>query len=177
MVLALRSLIPPPTMVLILMSPAKTLNWATPPPSLSSHWTQPPLLSEADPVAQVLRAKKQGELKKLMSVSDTIAALNYERFQSFLPSDQAVTSTDEDRVRPAALAFDGPAFRGLDAASFSTEDWAFAGNSLRLLCGLYGVLRATDLIQPYRLEMSTRGISVSYHSIHSHLLNLHPPNP
>ncbi|CAN0154320.1 unnamed protein product, partial [Hapterophycus canaliculatus] len=55
-----------------------------------------------------------------------------------------------------ALAYDGPAYRGLDAASFSEEDWAFGAGSVRLLSGLYGVLRPTDLIQPYRLEMGSR---------------------
>lgn len=59
---------------------------------------------------------------------------------------------------PQALAFDGPAYRGMDAATFSEEDWAFGARSVRLLSGLYGVLRPTDLIQPYRLEMGSRWV-------------------
>ncbi|CAM9191025.1 unnamed protein product [Discosporangium mesarthrocarpum] len=144
------------SMVLILMSPAKTLNWTAAPSALSSLWSKPSLLGDADPVGEVLRGKSRAELKKLMSVSDAIASLNHDRYQKFLPSDRAVAKADGDEFRPAALAFDGPAFKGLDAKSFTADDWVYAGKSLRLLCGLYGVLRATDLIQPYRLEMSTR---------------------
>lgn len=59
---------------------------------------------------------------------------------------------------PQALAYDGPAYRGLNAATFSEEDWAFSAGSVRLLSGLYGVLRPSDLIQPYRLEMGSRWV-------------------
>lgn len=61
---------------------------------------------------------------------------------------------------PQALAYDGPAYRGMDAATFSEEDWTFGAGSVRLLSGLYGVLRPADLIQPYRLEMGSRSVCV-----------------
>ncbi|CAN0304028.1 unnamed protein product, partial [Hapterophycus canaliculatus] len=69
--------------VLVLLSPAKTLNWAPSPASLSEIWTHPKLLKEADPVIEVMRGKKKADLKKLMSVSDNIADLNLERFKKF----------------------------------------------------------------------------------------------
>ncbi|CAM9139514.1 unnamed protein product [Ectocarpus sp. 12 AP-2014] len=147
--------------VVVLLSPAKTLNWATSPASLSELWSQPKLLQAADPVVEVMRRKKKADLKKLMSISDNIADLNVERFKKFLGSSEVEkmsTAVDlvADVARPAALAFDGPAYRGMDAATFSEEDWAFGARSVRLLSGLYGVLRPTDLIQPYRLEMGSR---------------------
>eukprot|EP00752_Nemacystus_decipiens_P005494 g4974.t1 len=147
--------------VLVLLSPAKTLNWAPAPASLSAVWSQPKLLQEADAVVEVMRGKSKSDLKKLMSVSDSIAELNLGRFRSFAGSAKVgkgspAPGTEEDIARPAALAYDGPAYRGLDAATFSEEDWAFGAGSVRLLSGLYGVLRPGDLIQPYRLEMGSR---------------------
>eukprot|EP00903_Cladosiphon_okamuranus_P007978 g7700.t1 len=103
-----------------------------------------------------MRGKNKADLKKLMSVSDSIAELNLERFKNFLGSAKVEEGSPEDFARPAALAYDGPAYRGLDAATFSEEDWTFGAGSVRLLSGLYGVLRPGDLIQPYRLEMGSR---------------------
>ncbi|CAM9840459.1 unnamed protein product [Ascophyllum nodosum] len=142
--------------VLTLLSPAKTLNWNPPPASLAELWTQPRSLREADPVVKIMRDKSKSELKKLMAVSDSIADLNNKRFKDFIGADDIGQAKAEDIMRPAALAYDGPAYRGLDAKTFSQEEWAFGAGCIRLLSGLYGVLRPTDLIQPYRLEMGSR---------------------
>ena len=88
----------------------------------------------------------KGDLKKMAGVSDAIANLNHDRFQSF----------DQQPEKQACLAFDGPAFRGLQAATFDDSDQAFAQQHLRILSGLYGILRPYDLIQPYRLEMGSK---------------------
>ena len=83
----------------------------------------------------------------MMNISDDLARLNYERYQSF--SDNHET----ENARPAAMVFNGDVYRGLEADTLDGEDWAFATGQLRILSGLYGLLRPLDLIQPYRLEM------------------------
>ena len=132
----------------IVISPAKSLDFETP-AKANKH-------SEADFLAQ--SAKLIGELRKLapqdisalMKVSDKIGQLNHDRFQSwqrpFTP----------ENAKQALLAFKGDVYTGLDAESFSQHDYNWAQKHLRILSGLYGLLKPLDLIQPYRLEMGTR---------------------
>jgi len=92
---------------------------------------------------EVMKLKDKAALKKMMSVSDAVADLNFKRFQAF----------DKQEEKQAALAFDGPAYKGLKAHTFTAKQQAYANAHLRILCGLYGVLRPFDKIRPYRLEM------------------------
>ncbi|MCB1757017.1 MAG: peroxide stress protein YaaA [Gammaproteobacteria bacterium] len=134
--------------MLVVVSPAKTLDYETPLPSKKS--TQPRLLDESEKLVEILRDYSADELGKLMSVSDKIADLNVGRFhdwsQPFSPSN----------ARPAVFAFKGDVYEGLQAYDFKAADLDFAQKHLRILSGLYGVLRPLDLMQPYRLEMGTR---------------------
>ncbi|MCL4150628.1 UNVERIFIED_CONTAM: hypothetical protein GTU68_035599 [Idotea baltica] len=86
----------------------------------------------------------------MMSISEKLASLNFERFQQF------TTPFNADNARPALFAFKGDVYSGIDSASFSKDDLAYAQDHLRILSGLYGALRPMDLIQPYRLEMKTK---------------------
>ncbi len=133
--------------MILLLSPAKTLDFAPPPPGLPI--TEPAFGKEAAALARVARRLKAADLKRLMGISDKLAELNVARFKAFDPagSPEAV---------PAALAFAGDVYEGLDARSLSAEDLAFAQAHLRILSGLYGLLRPLDAIQPYRLEMGVR---------------------
>ena len=134
--------------MLIVLSPAKTLDFDTP-PSLSDH-SLPGFLAESERLVKRLRVFSANEIATLMGVSDQIAALNTQRFidwaQPFTPAN----------AKQAVLAFAGDVYSGLDAPSLSPAALRFAQDQLRILSGLYGVLRPLDLIQPYRLEMSTR---------------------
>ncbi|NJL13563.1 MAG: peroxide stress protein YaaA [Microscillaceae bacterium] len=133
--------------MIILISPAKTLDFESPSPV--DMPTAPGLLSESHQLVEVLRQKSPQELAQLMSLSPKLAQLNYERFQTWghsLPSQQA---------KVALYAFQGDVYQGLAAAQFSEPDRQFAQKHLRILSGLYGLLRPLDLIQPYRLEMGT----------------------
>lgn len=100
----------------------------------------------SEELLKVCKGLKAGDLKKLMGVSDAIAQKDYERYQKW----------DKTPYKAAALAMDGPAFRGLDAASFSAAEKKVAQDRVRVLSGLYGVLRPFDAIRPYRLEMGSK---------------------
>ncbi len=135
--------------MLILLSPAKSLDYTTPIPKLAS--TMPRLLAESERLVELMRGKSVAELAALADISDELAALNARRWAEFsLPFTRR-------NARPAVLAFDGDVYRGMDARErFSTRDHTEAQKTVRILSGLYGVLRPLDLIQPYRLEMGTR---------------------
>lgn len=132
--------------MLTVISPAKSLNWdpvdVTP--------TAPDFQDDAVRLSKTAKNLTLGELKKLMSLSDDLARLNRDRFQAFAAAPAA------DAVKPAALAFNGDTYQGLDASSLSDDDMAWAQNHLRILSGLYGLLRPLDAMQPYRLEMGSR---------------------
>jgi uncharacterized protein len=130
--------------MLIVISPAKRLDWA----ARDMEMTQPRFQAEARALAQTVRALSEVELADLMDLSPSLARLNVERFQRF--------EQDHDDLRPAALAFAGDTYQGLEAASLDADDLRFAQDRLRILSGLYGVLRPLDAIQPYRLEMGSR---------------------
>ncbi len=134
--------------VLILLSPAKTLDFETPAP-LETH-SDPEFLEDTNTLVEQLRQLSASELSTLMKISDKLGALNASRYQTWQPS------SDRDHAKQAIFAFQGDVYQGLDVASFSKEDCEFAQDHLRILSGLYGILRPLDLIQPYRLEMGTK---------------------
>ena len=134
--------------MLIVVSPAKTLDYESPLPSLRA--TRPRLLDDSAELVDRARQLSPADLASLMKVSDKIAHLNVERFA------QWSTPFDKDNARPAIFAFKGDVYTGLDIERFSADDLQAAQKRLRILSGLYGVLRPLDLMQPYRLEMGTR---------------------
>ena len=133
--------------MIVIVSPAKRLNFDT---SRLSKRSTPLFLKDANLLVSQLRKLSSTKLQKLMSVSAKIADLNVDRFQLW---DQSTTS---EKAKQALLAFCGDVYLSLDATTFSTKDFDFAQKHLRILSGLYGVLKPLDMIQPYRLEMGTR---------------------
>lgn len=133
--------------MLLLISPAKTLDFSA--IGLKKH-TKPALLKESKVLVDILKEKSVADLKQLMSVSDKIAELNVERFNQFK------TPFSTKNAKQALYAFRGDVYTGLDADSFSEKDVDFAQDHLRILSGLYGVLKPLDLMQAYRLEMGTK---------------------
>ncbi|MFA9440490.1 peroxide stress protein YaaA [Uliginosibacterium sp. sgz301328] len=134
--------------MLMVISPAKSLDFETP-PTTKTH-TQPQFLDAAESLIGVLRDYSPQQLSELMGISDTLAHLNVARFAEW---SRPFTARN---AKQAALAFDGDVYGGLDAPGMSAEDLAFAQKHLRILSGLYGVLRPLDLMRAYRLEMGTR---------------------
>ncbi|MCB1967362.1 MAG: peroxide stress protein YaaA [Candidatus Accumulibacter sp.] len=134
--------------MIIVLSPAKTFDFQTP-LTLDEH-SQPQFLEQSQILIERLREFSPAELASLMRISDKLAALNATRHAEWTPA------FTRDNARQAALAFDGDVYAGLDAETLSLDDLRFAQAHLRILSGLYGVLRPLDLIQPYRLEMGTR---------------------
>ncbi len=131
----------------IVVSPAKTLDYKSELPTQIS--TQPLFLSEAETLNKKLEGKSKKAIGELMHISDALAQLNYERYKDFsIP----FTKTN---ARPAVFAFAGDVYTGLDAYSISEENIDVLNNTLRILSGMYGVLKPLDLMQPYRLEMGT----------------------
>lgn len=135
--------------MLILLSPAKSLDFDSGLPT-RKH-SQPRLLADAAALVAVMRDKGVSDVAALSGISDELAALNALRWAEF------TLASSPGTARPAILAFDGDVYRGLDARHrFGERDFTEAQKTLRILSGLYGVLRPLDLIQPYRLEMGTR---------------------
>ena len=132
--------------MLVVVSPAKRLDWAERDVSM----TEPVFSEDAIRLAKTARNLTLGDLKKLMDLSDDLARLNRDRFRAFTDQPQA-----ED-VRPAVLAFAGDTYMGLEAGSLDADEMAWAQDHLRILSGLYGVLRPLDAMQAYRLEMGSR---------------------
>ncbi|WP_297706640.1 peroxide stress protein YaaA [uncultured Eudoraea sp.] len=132
----------------ILLSPAKSLDFERPLPTVK--YSQPKLLEQSEKLIKVLVKKNPKSLSKLMSISNDLAELNWERNQKF-----SLPFTPEN-ARPAIYAFNGDVYQGLDAYSISEKKLVRLQDTLRILSGLYGVLKPLDLIQPYRLEMGTQ---------------------
>ncbi len=132
--------------MLMVISPAKALDFS--PPSRTLPLTTPVMKDDIAALDAVTRKLRPSDLRRLMDLSEPLAKLNHERFQAF---DPAV----EDGLQ-AAIAFNGDVYAGLDARSLDSKGFAFAQKHLRILSGLYGLLRPADAIQPYRLEMGTR---------------------
>jgi cytoplasmic iron level regulating protein YaaA (DUF328/UPF0246 family) len=134
--------------MLIVLSPAKTLDFDTPP--VTQRYTQPDFLADSRLLADRLAGFDCPRLASLMKISDALAELNVARFASWAPPFSPANA------KQAVLAFNGDVYDGLDAASLDEDALAWAQDHLRILSGLYGLLRPLDLMQPYRLEMGTR---------------------
>lgn len=134
--------------MLTLISPAKTLDYES--PLATTEHTQPRFLDHSQALIEQLRTLAVQDVAELMKLSDKLASLNVARYESW-SRDHSL-----DNARPAVLAFKGDVYTGLEADTFSAEAFAFAQAHLRILSGLYGVLRPLDLLQPYRLEMGTK---------------------
>lgn len=134
--------------MLILLSPAKTLDMET--PSRVAEPTLPAFMEDSGKLVATLRKYSQSRLGELMHISDALAGLNAERFKTWQPD------FDTDNARPCIQAFRGDVYIGLDADTLDEGDLDFAQQHLRILSGLYGVMRPLDLMQAYRLEMGTR---------------------
>lgn len=134
--------------MLILLSPAKALDYET--PAVTPAFTQPLFLPQAQTLIDTLRPKSPVEIAKLMDLSDKLALLNVERYQRWSPP------FTPNNAKQAALAFNGDVYGGLNAPRLNEDALNWLQSHLRILSGLYGVLRPLDLIQPYRLEMGTQ---------------------
>lgn len=133
--------------MLLIISPSKTQNFdAT---NFTKH-TLPRQFDKSLDLIKTLKKVPKNEISKLMSLSEKLTGLNYERFQNF------ENKCTLDNAKQALLAFKGDVYRGIEIDKYTVLDFEFAQKSLRILSGLYGVLRPLDLIQPYRLEMGTK---------------------
>jgi cytoplasmic iron level regulating protein YaaA (DUF328/UPF0246 family) len=132
----------------IVISPAKSLNFDKALPTTS--FTQPSLLKESKEVQAVLKQNTPTELSQLMAISDKLAELNWQRNQVWK------TPFNTNNARPAVYTFDGDVYTGLDAYSIPVEKLDLLQDRLRILSGLYGLLKPLDLMQAYRLEMGTK---------------------
>lgn len=131
----------------ILLSPAKSLDFETKLPT--EKYTEPIFLSDAEKLNNVLKKKSKKQLKGLMDISDQLAELNLQRYQDFS------TPFTPENARPAVYAFSGDVYVGLDAYSIPKNKIEKLQETVRILSGMYGVLKPLDLMQPYRLEMGT----------------------
>ncbi len=134
--------------MIVLLSPAKSLDYES--PLLTKRATQPRFIEDSAELISQLRKLSVGKIGKLMSISDKLAQLNHDRFASWEEEFTKVNS------RPAILAFIGDVYQGMELDEWSKEDFSTAQARIRILSGLYGVLRPLDLMQPYRLEMGTK---------------------
>ncbi len=134
--------------MILVVSPAKNLDYDTAP--VTDQFTQPDMLEHAAELATVCKKLAPQDLSSLMKISDKLAQLNAARFGDWQPD------FTQDNAKQAVLAFNGDVYTGLDATSFTSEMFAYAQSHLRILSGLYGVLRPLDLMMPYRLEMGTK---------------------
>jgi len=134
--------------MLILISPAKTLDFDT--PSVAPKHSQAGMLDDSEQLIDILTTKSPLDLEKMMGISSKLAQLNAERYH------QWSRPFNKKNAKQALLAFKGDVYTGLNAETFSDTDFLYAQEHLRILSGLYGVLRPLDLIQPYRLEMGIK---------------------
>lgn len=137
-----------PALMLFVLSPAKTLDYATPSP-VKRH-TLPVFAERAAELVALLRERGVDEIAAMMDISPTLASLNVDRYAAWRPRGTARNS------KAALFAFNGDVYEGLAATTLSAADIAWAQRHLAILSGLYGVLRPLDRLQPYRLEMGTR---------------------
>ena len=131
--------------MITLLSPSKKLNLDS--QDIIDHYTQCEFIKSAETLANEAKNLTENDLKDLMDISDKLAKLNRERF------DRWALPFNQENAKQAVLAFDGGVYSGLKADTFSDKDFTFAQDHLRILSGLYGILKPLDLIQPYRLEM------------------------
>lgn len=133
--------------MLVLLSPAKSLNYDAAPDAPAM--TERLMADQTAILCKTTRGLSRRKLKSLMGISDDLAELNWQRFQAFNPDGAP------DSEKQAALAFAGDVYIGMDAASLSGDDLGWAQDHIRILSGFYGLLRPLDAMQPYRLEMGT----------------------
>jgi len=131
----------------IVISPAKSLNYESDLPT--TKYTSPEFIEDAEKLNKILKKKKPKALSELMSISDNLAQLNWQRNQDF------TTPFTPENARPAIYAFSGDVYQGLDAYTLTEDKIEILQQSLRILSGQYGILKPLDLMQPYRLEMGT----------------------
>jgi cytoplasmic iron level regulating protein YaaA (DUF328/UPF0246 family) len=134
--------------MLTLLSPAKSLDFESRPATAKA--SEPRWSADSAMLVDAMMDKRPQDLEAMMGISHDLALVNHERFQEWS------IEPDRSQVRQAVLAFNGDAYRGLDARSLSERDFTHAQKHLRILSGLYGILRPLDLIQPYRLEMGSK---------------------
>jgi len=134
--------------MLMVISPAKTLDFETPPVTKIS--SEPEFIPQSKRLIKQLKAMSPDEISGLMGISAKLGNLNHDRYMNWRPP------FTEKNAKQAVLAFKGDVYTGLDAESLSAKEFKFAQKHLRILSGLYGVLRPLDLIQAYRLEMGTK---------------------
>lgn len=134
--------------MLMILSPAKSLNMSA---ADTTHLqTQPEFMAQANELVELLRQFSPAEIASLMHVSDKLAVLNAERFASW------VSESPIENAKQAVLAFTGDVYQGVGASTLNDNQLVYMQKHVRILSGLYGVLRPLDLMQPYRLEMSTK---------------------
>ncbi len=133
--------------MIAVVSPAKTLDFES---SVKAHKTKARLFTKSKDILEVIKLNNEGDLKRLMGISEDLAELNVKRFERF-----SSRHTDHNS-KQSVFAFKGDVYLGLQAEYFDEADIEFAQSHLRILSGLYGLLRPLDLIQPYRLEMGTK---------------------
>ena len=134
--------------MLMVISPAKTLDYETPP--ATARFTQPQYLDHSQELIEQLRELSPQQIGELMHLSDKLSGLNAARFGSWTPA------FTPENAKQALLAFKGDVYTGLNAVDFNEADFDYAQTHLRMLSGLYGLLRPLDLMMPYRLEMGTK---------------------
>ncbi len=134
--------------MLMLISPAKTLDESRLQRNVQA--TQPRFLEDASQLVEQLQALDEGDIGTLMHVSEKIAALNVRRYQDFH------TPLDESNAKPALFSFQGDVYKPIDALSYDDKTLDFTNQHVRILSGLYGLLRPLDYLYPYRLEMGTK---------------------
>ena len=134
--------------MIIVISPAKTLDYET--PAVTKKQSQPEFLDDAEELIALLARMPKHRVAKLMGLSDKLAQLNVDRYRSW------ERPFDSTNARQALLAFKGDVYQGFELDRWKAADFTFAQKHIRILSGLYGLLRPLDLMQPYRLEMGTK---------------------
>lgn len=134
--------------MLMVISPAKTLDYDSAP--VTKRFTQPDFVDQSAELVNRLRELAPPDIEQLMGISQKLADLNFGRYLSWSKK------VSTDNAKQAILAFKGDVYTGLEAETFSEEDFGYAQDHLRILSGLYGLLKPLDLMQPYRLEMGTK---------------------
>lgn len=144
--------------MLLLISPAKSFNFGS--PAQTQSFSEPMFPEESERLIKKMRSFSAKKLGKLMGLSKDLSTLNVERYETWTPT------PSKEATKQAVLAFNGEVYRGLNAKEMGEEDLQFAQDHLRILSGLYGVLKPLDLIQPYRLEMGTKLKYYSYKNLY-----------
>lgn len=144
--------------MLLLISPAKSFDFESHAPTQS--FSEPRFPEESERLIKKMRSFSAKKLGELMGLSKDLSTLNVDRYQTWTPTPK------KEATKQAVLAFNGEVYRGLNAKEMSEEDLQFAQEHLRILSGLYGVLKPLDLIQPYRLEMGTKLKYYSYNNLY-----------